>query len=272
MATARSVYSQCSSTTTPGCKRCPVRGRPLDPYPGSMGNTPLSICKVPERELGGQACKVVRLTIDPPAKCALQSCSAAPLVQAARNAALKCVNARRPQCNNAALQRCQTNYSYTTRQLLYSRGQTYEQKSMRANSLTRCAANECPIQAARVVPGRVCCEAVTATCEACEQGISTQEFCRQNPGFPGCPDDVERVCDKCLVQNMNVQRENNTPFARNEAVDTGLYISAVALGQNAQANVNVRGTKDCPGCDDQRVKLPTETEVLGLARVKPQIL
>ena len=270
MATARSVYTQCSSTNGPGCKRCPVRGRPLDPYPGSMGSTPLSIYKAPEREMGGQVCKVVKLAIDTPAKCALQSRSAAPLVQAARNAALKCVNARRPLCNNAARQRCQTSYSYTTRQLLHSRGQTYEQKSMRGNSSSTCITNECDALRAKR-SGKPCCKAQTASCLACQAGVSIATYCKLHPDTPGCPADQD-LCDVCKVESMNIRRENNAVFAQNEGVDAGLYISAVALGQNAQAKRDAQETEDCPGCDDRRVKLPTETEVLDLARVRPQIL
>ena len=255
MATARSVYSQCSSTTGSGCKQCPVRGRPLDPYPGSMGSTPLSICGAPS----GETCKVVKITVDNPAKCAIQSKSAAPLIRAAQNAALRCVNARRPHCNTAALKKCQSSYSYTTRQLLHSRGQTYHQKSMQATSYSSCYADECENLRMK---DRVCCKALTATCLACEQGISVELYCKQNPGAPGCPADQE-LCDACRVQTTNVRRENNAPFAENEAVDTGLYISAVALGETVEAELDSHGGS---------LRFPSELEVLGLSRVRPSIL
>lgn len=253
MATVRSVYSQCSSTTGSGCKKCPVRGRPLDPFPGSMGNAPLALCN-PTTD---KTCKVVKLTIDTHAKCALQSRSAAPLVHAAQNAALRCINASRPQCNKGALQRCQTNYSYSTRQLLHSRGQTFEQKSV--------TANDCYTLQAKPRGDKVCCQAITASCLACQAGISVALYCRMNHGAPGCPAD-QQLCDVCKVQSQNVRRENNTVFAKNNAVDTGLYISAMALGQNVQAEL------DDYGSHDMKVRLPSEVDVLGLDRVKPSIL
>jgi hypothetical protein len=198
MATVRSVYSQCSSTTSRGCKKHPV-GRPLDPYPGSMGNTPLDLCGTPNEK----TCKVVRLIIDTPAKCSLQSRSAAPLIHAAQNAALRCVNGRRPHCNTSVPNKCQSNYSYTTRQLLHSQGQTYEQKSMRSKSYASCIDNECAVP------------------------------------------QLDKDCGKCNVQSMNARRENNTLFGTNQAVDTGLYISAVALGQSTQAECDCDCDCDC---------------------------
>lgn len=252
MATARSVYSQCSSTTGSGYKQCPVRGRPLDPYPGSMGSTPLSISCVPS----GEMCKVVKITVDTPAKCAIQSKSAAPLIHAAQNAALRCVNARRPHCNNAALKKCQSSYNYTTRQLLHSRGQTYEQKSMQGDSHY---GGECDSMRTR---NRVFCEAMIATCLACKEGISVEAYCKQYPEIQGCPAD-QQLCDVCRVQTANIRRENNAPFAENEAVDAGLYISAVALGQTVEAELDPY---------DKSLRLPSELEVLGLSRVRPSIL
>lgn len=232
MATVRSVYSQCSSTAGVGKQEQEQEHLALFPW-------------------------VVKLTIDTPAKCALQSRSAAPLVHAAQNAALRCINASRPQCNKGALQRCQTNYSYSTRQLLHSRGQTFEQKSV--------TANDCYTSQAKPRGDRVCCKAMTASCLACQAGISVALYCRTNPHVDGCPVD-QQLCDECKVQSQNVRRENNAVFAKNNAVDTGLYISAMALGQNVQAEL------DDYGSHDMKVRLPSEVDVLGLDRVKPSIL
>ena len=32
----------------------------------------------------------------------------------------------------------------------------------------------------------ICCQAVTATCEACKAGIDVDEYCTQNPNMQGC--------------------------------------------------------------------------------------
>ena len=35
-------------------------------------------------------------------------------------------------------------------------------------------------------PPRSCCRAQTAECKACVKGVSTEQYCRWDPSFPGC--------------------------------------------------------------------------------------
>ena len=33
----------------------------------------------------------------------------------------------------------------------------------------------------------ICCQALTASCEACKAGVTVEEYCRRNPLMNGCP-------------------------------------------------------------------------------------
>jgi hypothetical protein len=94
----------------------------------------------------------------------------------------------------------------------------------------------------------MCCKDIDATCSADQQ-----------------------LCDVCKVQSLNVRRENNTAFAKNNAVDTGLYISAVALRQNVQGELDGQALEDYDS-SDMKARLPSKVDVLGLTRIKPPIL
>merc|ERR1719471_497335 len=51
--------------------------------------------------------------------------------------------------------------------------------------------------------GPVCCEAETAQCKACKEGLSIKKFCKQNPTYAGCPKE-EDDCDDTLMCAMAV--------------------------------------------------------------------
>ena len=42
-------------------------------------------------------------------------------------------------------------------------------------------------------PGTMCCKALTAECLACSEGMSVNDYCRENPNANGCrrPDQVD---------------------------------------------------------------------------------
>lgn len=54
--------------------------------------------------------------------------------------------------------------------------------------------------------GRSCCEAVTADCEACKYGVSTQSYCKKFPKMDGCDQKVccEAMTADCLACKKGV--------------------------------------------------------------------
>merc|ERR1719440_2291611 len=55
---------------------------------------------------------------------------------------------------------------------------------------------------------RMCCRAFNANCLACAAGISEEEYCANNPGTPGCPEDeAAAVGDPHLTRADGVHRD-----------------------------------------------------------------
>merc|ERR1712017_58546 len=48
-----------------------------------------------------------------------------------------------------------------------------------------------------------CCNAYTAECESCKQGVSVEEFCRTDPTFPECPIEQFPIC--CNAYNAKCE-------------------------------------------------------------------
>merc|ERR1711977_241391 len=48
-----------------------------------------------------------------------------------------------------------------------------------------------------------CCNAYTAECESCKQGVSVEEFCRTDPTFPECPIEQPPIC--CNAYNAKCE-------------------------------------------------------------------
>ena len=58
---------------------------------------------------------------------------------------------------------------------------------------------------------RACCQAVTADCLACTEGISVEEFCLDNPDIEGCPSkyiDTKQHILECLILNRKIMKRN----------------------------------------------------------------
>ena len=147
------------------CSPCVARLQhrcPPAPFPSAMASTRIQRFGNKE-DAGLRICKVTRVFLDNPAKCALVCANAAALTQASTNARRRCINAlpcSKPRCNapppsgtNSCRQR---SYNYSVAELLHSRGQTFAQKQMRPSA---CCAS---------IPG---CDAAKRPCNnntACE--------------------------------------------------------------------------------------------------------
>ena len=213
------------STCTPCVSRLQHLCPPA-PFPSAMAATRIQRFNKKE-DPSMRICKVSRVLIDNPAKCALDGSNAGALTRSASNAQRRCINAlpcSKPRCNDplpSDTNSCrQRSYNYSISELLHSRGQTFAQKQMRPSA---------------------CCASLPG-CDAAKRP------CRNNTACEGIQE--------------NVITRSNTAFGTNTAVPAGLFTETVALRSQITSDAN----KTADTCGTCLNDLPTKIPVLGLER------
>ena len=214
--------STCTSCVSRLQHRCPQA-----PFPSAMAAT--RIQRFNKRENADmRVCKVTRVPLDNPAKCALTCTNASALTRSATNARRRCINAlpcSKPRCNvqpPSGRNTCnQRNYNYSIKELLHSRGQTFAQKQMRPSA---------------------CCASLPG-CGA------TKRPCLNNTACDGI--------------QQNVIARSNTAFGTNTAVPAGLFIDNAAL----RSQITSAADKTVESCGTCITDLPTKLPVLDIERV-----
>lgn len=83
---------------------------------------------------------------------------------------------------------------------------------------------------------QACCGGMIAKCRACHEGMTTEDFCRQNPGYQGCPDWSSDICGNlpCAKKYREHNILTNADFVDKCTSSGGTVTVAPRGGQQVQ--------------------------------------